>query len=649
MKFLFTLLAIIVTFLSNYAQAPERFQYQAVARGAGGTVLTNQNVSLRISILEGALDGSPVFTETHTTTTNEFGLVTLQIGSGTAVVGQISSIDWSSNIYFLKVEMDEQGGESYEFMGSNQLLSVPYALYAESAGNVFSGQYADLSGTPVNVSELSNDAGYLTGEEDGSTTNEIQSLSDVLIVGNDAGGQKISNLADPENPQDAVTIGYLKELMNRVETLEKKSGLKIYSDTLIDVEGNQYRAVEIGNQLWMVDNLRTTKYAYGADINGDVVYDGLEANAEKFGRLYPWNAVMDGSSSSSYNPSYIQGVCPDDWHVPSDAEWKELEMYLGMSEADANLENTWRGVTNEGGKLKGLDFTWDSPNTGATNSSGFDALPTGLYTTQFLGINIQCHFYTATQSGIDNAFNRALINSRSDILRGSAYNKTYAMSVRCVKNRYPVLHNALGSVSEVQNSAYGPDGTIRGSVNFNNDVKFGKGITPNTGDAGSGVDFPSTILNPEAGCIEMWSEFYNTPSAGTYGVYGFVNVAHWDQNPLSLYWHNSTSKLEGTLAFGATAIGVTLTGFNPALNSPVHIAMVWDRNGIDGSVDFVRLYVDGNIVAVNSTDNSWGTDSSGNLRVAAPWDDQFSTDRYSVDNIKVWDYAKSDFTNRIFE
>jgi hypothetical protein len=114
------------------AQAPQAFKYQAVARDGAGKVLANQMVSFRISILSGSETGVVVFSETHTKSTNSFGLVDLEIGNGSKVTGSISAIDWSSNFYFLQVEMDPSGGNAYQLMGTSQLLSVPYALHAQT-------------------------------------------------------------------------------------------------------------------------------------------------------------------------------------------------------------------------------------------------------------------------------------------------------------------------------------------------------------------------------------------------------------------------------------------------------------------------------------------------------------------------------------
>ena len=127
--------AIILMAIIVIAQPPQKFKYQAVVRDNGGNILSNQNVSFQISILEGSIGGIAVFVETHDTITNEFGLVNLEIGNGGVVSGVFADIDWGGDSYFLQVEMDENGGVSYQLMGTSQLLSVPYSLYSESTGD----------------------------------------------------------------------------------------------------------------------------------------------------------------------------------------------------------------------------------------------------------------------------------------------------------------------------------------------------------------------------------------------------------------------------------------------------------------------------------------------------------------------------------
>lgn len=118
--------------ISMFAQAPQAFNYQGVARDLNGSPLSNQSISIKTSILEDSLQGGPVYSEIHQTTTNNLGLFALQIGRGTSTSGNFSTLDWGNGSHSLQIEMDESGGNSYQLLGSNQLLSVPYALYAEN-------------------------------------------------------------------------------------------------------------------------------------------------------------------------------------------------------------------------------------------------------------------------------------------------------------------------------------------------------------------------------------------------------------------------------------------------------------------------------------------------------------------------------------
>jgi hypothetical protein len=120
--------------LSVIAQVPQAFNYQAVARDASGNVLSGQLISLRITILDGSSTGTVVYTETQATTTNQFGLFTLSLGTGAVQTGTFSTINWATGSKYLKVEMDASGGTNYVPLGTAELLSVPYALYANASG-----------------------------------------------------------------------------------------------------------------------------------------------------------------------------------------------------------------------------------------------------------------------------------------------------------------------------------------------------------------------------------------------------------------------------------------------------------------------------------------------------------------------------------
>jgi hypothetical protein len=143
MKKLYTILAAALFVVTIFGQAPDKFNYQAVLRDASGNVKANTSVNIEISILQGSATGTAVYTETQAATTNTFGLVNLQIGGGTATLGSFSSFDWASGPYFVKISVD-----GTEF-GTSQLISVPYAKYAEKAGNGFSGSYTDLTNKPT--------------------------------------------------------------------------------------------------------------------------------------------------------------------------------------------------------------------------------------------------------------------------------------------------------------------------------------------------------------------------------------------------------------------------------------------------------------------------------------------------------------------
>lgn len=160
MKRLYFLAAGLLFFLSMFAQSPQKLSYQAIIRNSAGKLVQNTTVGLRISILQGSVSGTEVYSETHTPLTNINGLITVEIGSG-ITPGNLSSIDWANGPYFLKSETDPSGGSNYSITGTTQLLSVPYALYSEKAANGFSGDYNDLINKPViDGSETKVSSGY---------------------------------------------------------------------------------------------------------------------------------------------------------------------------------------------------------------------------------------------------------------------------------------------------------------------------------------------------------------------------------------------------------------------------------------------------------------------------------------------------------
>ncbi len=206
-------------------------------------------------------------------------------------------------------------------------------------------------------------------------------------------------------------------------------------DTLVDTrDGKSYATVQIGTQCWMAESLNI-----GTMINGNsnqtdngviekFCYNNDTANCATYGGLYQWNEIMNYGTTEG-----AQGICPTGWHIPTDAEWKTMEMYLGMSQAQAD-STEWRG-TDEGGKLKEAGTAhWISPNTGATNSSGFTGLPGGYNYPggQFSDITHHVDFWTSTETGT-NAWYRKLNYGYATVGRNNN-NENYGFSLRCVRD-----------------------------------------------------------------------------------------------------------------------------------------------------------------------------------------------------------------------
>jgi len=145
-KIILSVIAIAALSLSVWAQSPEAFKYQAVVRDASQNVIPNQAVGIQLTIMQGSTSGTVVYQETFAPTSNSYGLVNLEIGTGTVVTGTFASIDWANGPYFIETAMDVTGGTTYIVMGASQLVSVPYALYSKKAGSAAN----DLDTDPTN-------------------------------------------------------------------------------------------------------------------------------------------------------------------------------------------------------------------------------------------------------------------------------------------------------------------------------------------------------------------------------------------------------------------------------------------------------------------------------------------------------------------
>jgi len=206
-KTIYTLIALLLStsiFLSTKqvsAQAPQSFKYQAVVRDGSGEIIADQQVGLRIWILQGSTSGAAAYIETHAPTTNGFGLINLEIGNGTVVSGDFSAIDWGSDSYFLRIEIDISGGTSYTEMGTSQLLSVPYALYAKTAETI-SGTVTETD--PVFDASV---ASGITATDTTNWNNKLDSFTetDPVFGASVAGGITGTDTANWNNKLDSYT------------------------------------------------------------------------------------------------------------------------------------------------------------------------------------------------------------------------------------------------------------------------------------------------------------------------------------------------------------------------------------------------------------------------------------------------------------
>ena len=387
MKKLFTLLALIATITIN-AQAPQGFNYQATIRNSTGQLLLNQDVLVKFKILKNSSTGTIVYSENQTANTDDLGQINLVVGQGTASTGTFSAINWASGTYYLAIELNT--GAGYVAMGTTQLLSVPYALYANSSGN-----------------------------PQASTPN----LASILNAGNSANNTKIINLGDPANPKDAVNKEYVDA---QIQIL-----LDYINNSLpaTDFDGNTYLPVTICNQTWSKSNLNVSHYRNGDEIpqvtdptqwanlttGAWCYYNNLSSNGTTYGKLYNWYAVNDA-----------RGLAPIGYHIPSQSEWDNLKTCLG-------------GFAIAGGKMKELGIThWNSPNSSATNSSGFNAIPGGYRFLQnnldFVLMGTNAIWWSSTLQVATEASIYFINNVSGNLYQSVSANSKAGYSVRCLRD-----------------------------------------------------------------------------------------------------------------------------------------------------------------------------------------------------------------------
>ena len=272
MKKFYAILCLAIASLTQLqAQAPQGFNYQATVRNSAGDLIVNANVYFKFNVVQGSLTAVPIFTETHYVSTDDLGQVNLVIGQGTANLGAFSALDWSLGSYYLGIELDT--GNGYLAMGTTQLLSVPYALYAENSGNATSATpnlEAVLAENNSANSQQIKDLQDPTEAQDAVTKNYVDTeiensetdIEQVLTQGNDANGLQLKGIADPTDAQDAVTKNYADNIISSFG-YQQWSNNQVWNDnTTISPEPNSF---------WFINADNTTITLPPLSNQGDVI------------------------------------------------------------------------------------------------------------------------------------------------------------------------------------------------------------------------------------------------------------------------------------------------------------------------------------------------------------------------------------------
>ena len=226
--------------------------------------------------------------------------------------------------------------------------------------------------------------------------------------------------------------------------IEYPASAVVIRDAVTDIDGNKYDAVQIGDQVWMSMNMRTTRFADGTAIaeGSEVSYEDAFRYAPEHpeginGYVYNWKAAMHGTGGSVENPSGVQGICPAGWHLPSEAEWQQLTDYLSN-----HSEYVCSGTGENIAKSLALDRDWNQCSVGCAvgnnlidnNSTGFSAAPVGYYPGLFTNYGCSATFWTATETDSVSAMGVNMYMSDSLVYR-TICNKVGGFSVRCVRNK----------------------------------------------------------------------------------------------------------------------------------------------------------------------------------------------------------------------
>lgn len=376
MKKLFSTVAALILAANLWAGVPQGFSFQAVVRNAQGELVQNSsNVSVKVSILKDAADdNSAVYAETATAATNANGLLTMQIGAGTPVEGSFEKIDWAQGPFFIKTEIDINGGENYSISSVQQLLSVPFAMVADKANNV-PAKVSDLDNDanyvsadkiaaylPTKVTDLENDANFVSADTFASYVVDVNKLTGIIQVSNYVKADTLNSYAK--------TNQNISSFNNDAKYITEGSNISLFTNDANYVTSSTLNSYAKSNQNISSFN-NDAKYISEDTLN---VYAKTDALKDTLSYYALKSELPDGVDLSTYlhNGSNISKLNNDAKYVKEGENISKLNndaKYISKSEVDEKLASLNSQLAGEGMVDLGLPSgtLWATCNVGASN------------------------------------------------------------------------------------------------------------------------------------------------------------------------------------------------------------------------------------------------------------------------------------------